>query len=48
MAAQRILTKHQRQLIMQPVTDSLSGRTAEQQQTFAMLPDQAHTCQKEP
>jgi hypothetical protein len=48
MAARRTLTKRQRQLIMQPVADSLSGRTVEQVQTFDMLPDQARTCQKEP
>lgn len=46
-AAQRTLAKRQRQFIMQPVADSLSGRTVERRQTFDMLPDQAHTCQKE-
>jgi hypothetical protein len=47
MAAQRTLAKRQRQFIMQPVADSLSGRTVEQRQTFCMLSDKAHTCQKE-
>ncbi len=47
MAAQRTIARRQRQLIMQPVADALSGRAVVRRQTFNIFPDQAHTCQKE-
>lgn len=46
-ATDRILTKCQRHPIIQPVPDSLLGGTPKQRQTFYMLSDKAHTCQKE-
>jgi hypothetical protein len=39
MAVRRTLTRRQRQLIMQPVADSLSGGPMDQLRTFDVLPD---------
>jgi hypothetical protein len=47
MAAQRTLARCQTHPIIQPVADSLSGKTVERLQNFDIPRDQVHTCQKE-
>ena len=48
MAAQRTFNKGQPQSVRQPMANSVFTGTMEQRETFHMLSDKAHTCQKEP